>query len=136
MEGLHREGSRGEGRVVICQPSWSDEYNARDPTRSPLFRIIEDWGEDFRTLYEELFERTHGRWRGEVDRTLDALLECGDPRSGFARIRCASCSQGLSRDKRVILHPIPTPSSASPRSGNPGRSRATPPVALGRRDQI
>jgi hypothetical protein len=42
-------------------------------------------------LYESLFEREYGYFRPVVNDFVEKYLDCGNPRCGFARIRCPSC---------------------------------------------
>jgi ribosomal protein S27E len=41
--------------------------------------------------YERLFEREYGYFRPVVREVVDRYLDCANPRSGFARLRCPDC---------------------------------------------
>ncbi len=47
--------------------------------------------EDVKTLWEDWFEKTHGRWRGFTDNVAARYLDCASPECGFARLRCDAC---------------------------------------------
>jgi ribosomal protein S27E len=45
----------------------------------------------FLTAYESRFEMEYGHFRPVVKEVVERYLDCGNPRSGFARIRCPDC---------------------------------------------
>jgi hypothetical protein len=47
--------------------------------------------ERFVAEYTERFERTYGYFRPIVREVVEKYLDCGNPRCGFARIRCPLC---------------------------------------------
>jgi len=47
----------------------------------------------FLTEYEVRFEREHGFFRQIVKDVVERYLDCGNPRCGFARIRCPDCGE-------------------------------------------
>ena len=51
----------------------------------------------FLTEYESRFEREYGFFRPIVKEVVERYLDCGNPRSGFARIRCPDCRRSFSR---------------------------------------
>jgi hypothetical protein len=53
---------------------------------------VESFYEKVKDVWEDRFERTHGFWRGFVDQVVWRYMDCGDPESGFARVRCDACS--------------------------------------------
>ncbi len=66
-------------------------YQAREPWNSPLYRILEEHYEEFERVYAERFQRKYGFWRPHIRKAVYDYLDCGDPREGFARIRCPDC---------------------------------------------
>ena len=66
-------------------------YRPRDPRRSPLYGLVEDYHEEYARVYERRFEREYGPWRPHVADVLTRFLSCGDLRQGFARVRCEDC---------------------------------------------
>jgi ribosomal protein S27E len=47
----------------------------------------------FLTEYESRFEREYGFFRPIVKEVVEKYLDCGNPRCGFARIRCPDCGE-------------------------------------------
>jgi ribosomal protein S27E len=45
----------------------------------------------FLTAYERRFEKEYGYFRPIIHEVVERYLDCGNPRSGFARIRCPDC---------------------------------------------
>jgi len=66
-------------------------YRPRRVRDSPLYRLAEEHLETFKQVYDDRFASRFGFWRSEIERTLLALLDCGLPEAGFARVRCPSC---------------------------------------------
>ena len=62
-------------------------YRPRHPERTALYRVLFHNFDRFLTVYESRFEKECGYLRPVVERYLD----CGNPRSGFARIHCPDC---------------------------------------------
>jgi hypothetical protein len=44
-----------------------------------------------RDTWEERYEPRYGFWRGFIDRSVGAYLDCGILELGFARVRCGAC---------------------------------------------
>ena len=63
-------------------------YRPRRPRDSPLYRLAEEHYESFKQVYDERFTERYGFWRAEIERTLFAFMDCGDPERGFHRLRC------------------------------------------------
>ncbi|MFQ5974050.1 MAG: transposase [Alphaproteobacteria bacterium] len=74
-------------------------YRPRRARDSPLYRLAETHHETFKQVYDERFASRYGAWRGVVERTLWAFLDCGIEEHGFARVRCDACR----REFRVAL---------------------------------
>ena len=66
-------------------------YRPRHPERTVLYRVLFHHFGRFVAEYEERFERTYGYFRPIVREVLEKYLDCGNPRCGFARIRCPRC---------------------------------------------
>ena len=47
----------------------------------------------FLTQYESRFEKEYGFFRPIVKEVVERYLDCGNPRCGFARIRCPECGE-------------------------------------------
>jgi hypothetical protein len=75
-------------------------YRPRRARDSPLYRLAEAHHETFKQVYDERFASRYGAWRGIVERTLFAFLDCGIEERGFARVRCDACR----REFRVVDH--------------------------------
>lgn len=66
-------------------------YRPRDARGTPLYRLVEAHYEQVKGLWEERFESAYGFWRGFVDNTVYAFLDCGLFEVGFARVFCDAC---------------------------------------------
>jgi len=66
-------------------------YCSRNPRLSPLFRLVEDYAEEYERGYEERFAHEFGPWRPHVGDVLARFLACGDLHHGFARVHCDTC---------------------------------------------
>jgi len=73
-------------------------YRPRNPRATPLFQLVEAHYDDVKPLWEDRFEKTHGRWRGFTDAVAARYLDCASPECGFARLRCDTC-----RAERLLL---------------------------------
>ncbi|MCX6563039.1 MAG: transposase zinc-binding domain-containing protein, partial [Candidatus Aminicenantes bacterium] len=72
-------------------------YRPRHPERTVLYRVLFHHFERFVAEYEERFERTYGYFRPIIKDVVEKYLDCGNPRCGFARIRCPDC-----REERLV----------------------------------
>jgi len=71
-------------------------YCPRHPERTLFYRVLFHYFEPFLLEYENRFERHFGHLRPIVQEVVDKYLDCGNPKCGFARIRCPDC--GTERD--------------------------------------
>ncbi len=65
----------------------STVYRPRDPRKSVVFRVLRD----HLAAFKDRVEAAERPMPGFVERQLGALLLCGDPRCGVAKIRCDCC---------------------------------------------
>jgi hypothetical protein len=65
-------------------------YRPRHPERTVLYRVLFHHFERFVTEYER-FEKAYGYFRPIIKNVVEKYLDCGNPRCGFARIRCPRC---------------------------------------------
>ncbi len=49
--------------------------------------------DSFLKAYESRFEREYGYLRPIVEEVVDKYLDCGNPKCGFARIKCSGCGR-------------------------------------------
>ena len=73
-------------------------YRPRHPERTVLYRVLFHHFGRFLTEYEGRFEKECGFLRPVVKDVVERYLDCGNPRCGFARIRCPSC-----REERLVM---------------------------------
>jgi hypothetical protein len=66
-------------------------YRPRHPERTVLYRVLFHYFDRFLAEYEGRFEKEYGFFRPIVKEVVDRYLDCGNPRCGFARIRCPDC---------------------------------------------
>jgi hypothetical protein len=67
-------------------------YRSRRPAQTPLYALLESLFETVKGVWEDLFERRYGFWRGILDGVVARYLDCGIFERGFARIRCPDCA--------------------------------------------
>ena len=74
-------------------PAHSPVYHPREPTDSPLWKILHNQYEDFKAGYDEHCEKQYGFFRPVVDEVVEEYLRCGDLHEGFARVRCPNAER-------------------------------------------
>jgi ribosomal protein S27E len=68
-------------------------YRARHPERTVLYRVLFHHFDRFLAEYEGRFEGDYGHFRPIVKEVVERYLDCGNPKCGFARIRCPDCAE-------------------------------------------
>ena len=66
-------------------------YRPRHPERTVLYRVLFHYIDRFLVEYEGRFEKEYGFLRPIIKEVVERYLDCGNPRCGFARIRCPDC---------------------------------------------
>ena len=66
-------------------------YHQRHPERTVLYRVLFHYFERFLEQYEHRFEKEYGYLRPIVQEVVEKYLDCGNPKNGFARIKCKDC---------------------------------------------
>ena len=80
------------GRCAAGSPGGGARlYRRRHPERTVLYRALAHHLERFLQVYEERFERTHGRLRRSVEAAAHRYLDCGIFTQGAARVHCEQC---------------------------------------------
>jgi len=74
-------------------PAMAGVYRPRHPERTVLYRVLSHHFDRFLTEYESRFEREYGFFRPIIKDVVERYLDCGNPRCGFARIRCPDCGE-------------------------------------------
>jgi len=69
----------------------AEVYRPRHPERTVLYRVLFHYFHRFLAEYESRFEKEYGFFRPIVKEVVERYLDCGNPRCGFARIRCPDC---------------------------------------------
>jgi hypothetical protein len=67
-------------------------YRPRNPQASDYYRCAEDHLESFIQGCEERFERSYGFCRPYLRKVIYRYMECGNLRTGFARMKCGDCN--------------------------------------------
>ena len=75
-----------------CRAAGPGLYRHRDPSATTLYRLFEKHYDSVKGLWEEVFERRYGYWRGFVDAAVYRYQDCGIYEQGFARVQCEACS--------------------------------------------
>jgi ribosomal protein S27E len=93
--GARLEGLSPEGGPILGDMSsaMAGVYRARHPERSVLYLVLFHHFERFLAEYDSRFELEHGFLRPIVKEVVERYLDCGNPRCGFARIRCPACQE-------------------------------------------
>ena len=68
-------------------------YSQRHPERTLMYRVLFHHIDSFLKAYESRFEREYGYLRPIVEEVVDKYLDCGNPKCGFARIKCSGCGR-------------------------------------------
>lgn len=68
-------------------------YRQRHPERTVLYRVLFHYFDRFLEEYENRFEKEYGFLRPVIKEVVERYLDCGNPKCGFARIRCQDCGQ-------------------------------------------
>jgi ribosomal protein S27E len=71
----------------------AEVYRPRHPERTVLYRVLFHYFERFLAEYENRFEKESGFLRPIIKEVVERYLDCGNPRCGFARIRCPDCGE-------------------------------------------
>jgi len=58
-----------------------------------FYRVLFHYFEEFVSEYENRFEREYGYFRPVIKEVVEKYLDCGNPKCGFARIRCGDCGK-------------------------------------------
>jgi len=74
-------------------PAGSGVYRPRHPERTAFYRVIFHYFDRFLAEYESRFEKEYGFLRPIVKEVVERYIDCGNPRCGFARIRCPVCGE-------------------------------------------
>ena len=73
-------------------------YRPRHPERTVFYSVLFHYFELFLLEYENRFERHFGHLRPIIQEVIEKYLDCGNPKCGFARIRCPDC-----RAERLVM---------------------------------
>ena len=65
-------------------------YHPRDQFRSPLWNILHNNYEEFKTNYDESYEKQYSFFRSVVNDVVNDYLKCGNLKERFARVRCTN----------------------------------------------
>jgi len=66
-------------------------YHPRHPERTVLYRVPFHYFDKFLSEYKQRFESEYGYFRAVIQEVVKKYLDCGNPCSSFARIRCPDC---------------------------------------------
>jgi len=69
------------------------DYRPRHPERTVLYWVLFHYFDQFLAEYESRFEKECGFLRRVIKEVVERYLDCGNPRCGFARIRCPDCGE-------------------------------------------
>jgi len=86
-------------------------HRPRHPEQTVLYRVLFHHFARFLAEYESRFEKEYGYLRPIVKEVVERYLDCGNPRCGFARIRCPACGE-----ERLLMFSCRTPGMSPKRS--------------------
>jgi ribosomal protein S27E len=66
-------------------------YRQRHSERTVFYRVLFHYFDEFVAEFENRFEREYGYFRPVIQELVEKYLDCGNPKCGFARIRCPDC---------------------------------------------
>jgi len=84
-----------------CIRSWDKarsevkQYRRREPEKSALYQIVNQFREELPIIWEDQFQQTYGVLRSEVLKALDEYQNCGFLSHGAARAYCDSCRHSI-----------------------------------------
>ena len=73
----------------------SPVYHPREPTDSPLWKILHHLYPDFKSGYDEHCEKQYEFFRPVVDEVVEEYFKSGDLHEGSARVRCTNPDKTL-----------------------------------------
>ena len=89
----------------IIIPAVPGIYRQRHPERTVFYRVLFHYFDRFLLEYENRFEREYGHFCPVIKEVVEKYLDCGNPKNGFARIKCKDC--GLETYRFPWTNPIP-----------------------------
>ncbi len=60
---------------------------------SSLYRVLFHYFDRFLAEYESCFEKEYGSFRPIIKEVVECYVDCGNPKCGFARVRCQDCGR-------------------------------------------
>ena len=66
-------------------------YRQRHPERTVFYRVLFHYLDKFLLEYENRFEKEYVYFRSVIKEVVERYLDCGNPKCGFARVRCQDC---------------------------------------------
>ncbi len=68
------------------------KYAPRKPRKTAYYHLVENHFEQLESEWDELYQPKYGFWREHVMDVIYRYLDCGDPKHGFARVKCQDCN--------------------------------------------
>lgn len=72
--------------------SSNNEYIQRNLGESHYYKCVEDHFEELEGIWDDTYQRLYGFWRPYVTDVFYKFMNCGDPKLGFARVKCKDCN--------------------------------------------
>jgi hypothetical protein len=66
-------------------------YRPRHQERTVLYWVLFHHFDRFLAEYENRFEKEYGYLRPIIKELVEKYIDCGNPKCGFARVRCQDC---------------------------------------------
>ena len=72
--------------------STNNEYTQRNLGESQYYKCVEDHFEKLEGIWDDTYKKQYGFWRPYVTDIFYKFMNCGDPKLGFARVKCHDCN--------------------------------------------
>ena len=64
---------------MVCAPAQTlHSYHPRRPRDSPLYKLVNDYFDEFQRSYPERYQERYGFWRPIIGEVVRKFLRCGD----------------------------------------------------------
>ncbi len=69
----------------------NNTYQKRISQKTDYYKLVETHFEELEGVWDEKYQNTYGFYRPQITDVIYKYLDCGDPKNGFARVKCTKC---------------------------------------------